>query len=89
MGWTVRFEGHHRSPWRSGEPERVCANLMVHVTASHYLAPRYDNSGHKMPFPTWHSNQTNIERTDNVIKQIASMFASQSDVVPIIAPLNE
>ncbi|KAH7886065.1 glycoside hydrolase family 5 protein [Phlebopus sp. FC_14] len=49
----------------------------------------YDNSGHRMSFPTWHSNQTNIQRTDDVIKTIASMFADQVDTVPIIAPLNE
>jgi aryl-phospho-beta-D-glucosidase BglC (GH1 family) len=42
-----------------------------------------------MSYPTWQSNQTNIARTDAIIKQIASMFASQVDVVPIIAPLNE
>ncbi|KIJ66234.1 glycoside hydrolase family 5 protein [Hydnomerulius pinastri MD-312] len=49
----------------------------------------YDNSGQRMSFPTWHSNQTNIDRTDDIIKTIASMFAGQEDVVPIIAPLNE
>jgi aryl-phospho-beta-D-glucosidase BglC (GH1 family) len=49
----------------------------------------FDNSGHKIPYPTWHSNQTNIARTDNIIKTIASMFAGQPNVVPIIAPLNE
>ncbi|KAF8445642.1 glycoside hydrolase family 5 protein [Boletus edulis BED1] len=49
----------------------------------------YDNSGHRLPFPTWHSNQTNIERTDKIIQTIASMFAGQPDVVPMIAPLNE
>ncbi|KAG1864692.1 glycoside hydrolase family 5 protein [Suillus subalutaceus] len=49
----------------------------------------YDNSGHSMPYPTWQSNQTNIARTDAIIKQIASMFAGQANVVPIIAPLNE
>jgi hypothetical protein len=42
-----------------------------------------------MSYPTWQSNQTNIDRTDAIIKQIASMFAGQADVVPIIAPLNE
>lgn len=49
----------------------------------------YDNSGQRMSYPTWQSNQTNIDRTDAIIKQIASMFAGQADVVPIIAPLNE
>ncbi|KAF7799222.1 hypothetical protein EIP86_010454 [Pleurotus ostreatoroseus] len=40
-------------------------------------------------FPQWHSNSTNVQRTDNIIKQIASMFASNPNVVSIIAPLNE
>ncbi|KAG6337057.1 hypothetical protein ID866_2010 [Astraeus odoratus] len=49
----------------------------------------YDNSGHRMSSPTWQSNQTNIQRTDDVIKTIVSMFSSQENVVPVIAPLNE
>jgi len=49
----------------------------------------FDNSGHRISFPQWHSNSTNVQRTDNIIKTIASMFATQSDVVSIIAPLNE
>ncbi|KAH7930933.1 glycoside hydrolase family 5 protein [Leucogyrophana mollusca] len=49
----------------------------------------FDNSGQRLSFPGWHSNQTNIDRTDAIIKTIASMFADQPDVVPIIAPLNE
>ena len=49
----------------------------------------FDNSGHRISFPQWHSNSTNVQRTDNIIKQIASMFASNPNVVSIIAPLNE
>ncbi|OJA19124.1 hypothetical protein AZE42_02153 [Rhizopogon vesiculosus] len=49
----------------------------------------YDNSGHKMSYPTWHSNQTNVDRTDAIIKTIISMVDSQTGTVPIIAPLNE
>ncbi|KAH7930932.1 glycoside hydrolase family 5 protein [Leucogyrophana mollusca] len=49
----------------------------------------YDNSGHRIGFPTWHSNQTNIDRTNQIIKTIASMVADSPEVVPIIAPLNE
>lgn len=37
----------------------------------------------------WHTNSTNVARADAVIRTIASMFGSQSSVVPIIAPLNE
>ena len=49
----------------------------------------FDNSGQRLSFPGWHSNATNVQRTDAIIKQLASMFAGQTNVVPIIAPLNE
>lgn len=49
----------------------------------------FDNSGHRISYPGWHSNSTNVARTDAIIKRIASMFAGQENVVPIIAPLNE
>ncbi|TDL20936.1 exo-beta-1,3-glucanase [Rickenella mellea] len=49
----------------------------------------FDNSGHRISFPTWHSNQTNIARTNAIIKTLANMFKSNTNVVPIIAPLNE
>lgn len=51
--------------------------------------PSFDNSGQRMGFPTWHSNNTNIQRTDAIIKTIAGMFANNPNVVSIIAPLNE
>ncbi|KAM6498669.1 exo-beta-1,3-glucanase [Amanita muscaria] len=49
----------------------------------------FDNSGQKMPYPTWQSNGTNVARTDNIIKTIAGMFKDSSSVVVAIAPLNE
>ncbi|KAI0785373.1 exo-beta-1,3-glucanase [Irpex lacteus] len=49
----------------------------------------FDNSGHRVSFPGWHSNSTNVQRTDNIIKRIASMFATNTNVVSVIAPLNE
>ncbi|KAI0059440.1 glycoside hydrolase family 5 protein [Artomyces pyxidatus] len=49
----------------------------------------FDNSGQRMSFPTWHSNGTNVARTDAIMKQIAGEFASQYQNAPIIAPLNE
>lgn len=42
-----------------------------------------------MPYPTWQSNQTDINRSDAIIKQLASMFAGQEYAVPIIEPVNE
>ncbi|KAG1743507.1 glycoside hydrolase superfamily, partial [Suillus lakei] len=49
----------------------------------------YDNSGHKISYLTWQSNQMNIDQTDAIIKQIASMFSGQPNIIPIIAPINE
>jgi len=48
----------------------------------------FDNSGQRKPFPQWHSSQANIDRTNAIIKRIASMF-QQSTVVTVIEPLNE
>ncbi|KAE9390781.1 glycoside hydrolase [Gymnopus androsaceus JB14] len=49
----------------------------------------FDNSGHRIPFPQSQADQTNIQRTDAIIKTIANMFKGNTNVVPIIAPLNE
>lgn len=49
----------------------------------------FDNSGQRMSYPTWQSNQTNIDRTNDIIKTIISMVDSEYQTVPIIAPLNE
>ncbi|KAF9070831.1 exo-beta-1,3-glucanase [Rhodocollybia butyracea] len=49
----------------------------------------FDNSGQRLSFPTWQENQTNVQRTDAIIKTIANMVKDNTNVVPIIAPLNE
>uniref|UniRef100_A0A0W0F8B9 Putative glycoside hydrolase family 5 protein n=1 Tax=Moniliophthora roreri TaxID=221103 RepID=A0A0W0F8B9_MONRR len=49
----------------------------------------FDNSGQKKDFPGWHSDSNNVRRTNDVIKQIADLFKDNTNVVPIIAPLNE
>lgn len=49
----------------------------------------FDNSGERMNFPMWHSNDTNVARTDAIIQTIATMLKNQTNVVPVIAPLNE
>ena len=49
----------------------------------------YDNSGQRLDYPTWHTKQENIDRTNAVLKTIADMFTPNSTVAPIIAPLNE
>ncbi|KII94290.1 glycoside hydrolase family 5 protein [Plicaturopsis crispa FD-325 SS-3] len=49
----------------------------------------FDNSGHRISFPQWHTNATNVARSNEVIKRIVSMFGSQVETVATIAPLNE
>ncbi|KAJ7167407.1 glycoside hydrolase family 5 protein [Mycena crocata] len=49
----------------------------------------FDNSGHKVDTPKWHSNNTNVQRTNAIIKTIASMVRDNPANVPIIEPLNE
>ncbi|KAJ6502680.1 glycoside hydrolase family 5 protein [Mycena vulgaris] len=49
----------------------------------------FDNSGHRVSPPQWHSNNTNVQRTNAIIKTIASMVRDNPTNVPIIAPLNE
>ena len=50
---------------------------------------RYDNSGHRLSYPQWQTNSTNISRTKAVVQQIASMFEGDADVVTGIEALNE
>ncbi|KAI0726897.1 glycoside hydrolase family 5 protein [Fomitopsis betulina] len=49
----------------------------------------YDNSGHRMSYPTWQTNSTNVQRADAIVKQMASLFANNPQVVSMIEPVNE
>ncbi|KAF8167367.1 exo-beta-1,3-glucanase [Crassisporium funariophilum] len=49
----------------------------------------FDNSGQAKPFPEWHSNNTNVQRTNAIVKRIAAKYKDMSGVVTAIAPLNE
>ncbi|KAF8921954.1 glycoside hydrolase superfamily [Mucidula mucida] len=49
----------------------------------------FDNSGQKKDYPEWHTQQSYIDRTNNIMKTIASMYRDRADVVATIAPLNE
>lgn len=42
-----------------------------------------------MSYPSWQKKQSNVDRTNAVIKKIAARYAGNPAVVPIIAPLNE
>jgi len=48
-----------------------------------------DFSGHAVPYPLWHTSGDNIARTNEIIKQLASTYSGDVDVVTAIAPLNE
>jgi glucan 1,3-beta-glucosidase len=49
----------------------------------------FDNSGQRLSFPQWQSNQTNIDRTNAIIKNLAYQFRYQYQVVSVISPINE
>ena len=49
----------------------------------------FDNSGKRINYPTWHTQSGAVARTNAIIKTLASKFANDQNVVPIIAPLNE
>lgn len=49
----------------------------------------FDNSGQRMSFPSWQSNQNNIDRTNAIMQQIAAEFGPQYQTVSAIGPLNE
>ena len=49
----------------------------------------FDNSGQRVSFPQWQNNQTNVKRMNAIVWQLAYQFQHQSQVVSVIAPLNE
>ena len=42
-----------------------------------------------MSFPTWQSDENNIDRTNAIMQQIAQEFGPQYQTVAAIQPLNE
>ena len=42
-----------------------------------------------MDYPTWHTQQLNIDRSNAIIKTLENMFKDRTDTVTVIAPLNE
>lgn len=34
----------------------------------------FDNSGQRLSFPRWQSNQTNVQRTDAIIKRLGKFL---------------
>jgi glucan 1,3-beta-glucosidase len=71
-------------------PSALSPRLVSSSSVADACRDSYDNSGHRLASgPQWNYNQTNIDRTSAVIKQIIGEFASQVNVAPIIAPLNE
>ena len=49
----------------------------------------FDNSGHKVTHPGWHTEKDAVARTNAIVKTIALTYANNTNVVPAIAPLNE
>ncbi|KZV87112.1 exo-1,3-beta-glucanase [Exidia glandulosa HHB12029] len=48
----------------------------------------FDNSGRRGD-PLWHKSQTNVDRTNSLMKKLTLQYANQVSVVSSIAPLNE
>jgi len=49
----------------------------------------FDNSGHRVGYPAWHTEPGAVDRTNAVIETLAIKFANNPNVVSVIAPLNE
>jgi glucan 1,3-beta-glucosidase len=92
LGSEIQPQGYRRSPrcpWKSkrvGEGVGFNTNSLICYLS---LPHRFDNSGHRLSYPQWHSNQTNVDRTNRILAQIAAELSNVTNVVPIIAPLNE
>jgi hypothetical protein len=77
----------------SGSETLLCARF---DNSGHRISPPYVSAfsfSHEFDgkafFRGWYTNNTDVQRTDAIIKTIASMFRDQTGTVPIIAPLNE
>lgn len=46
----------------------------------------FDNSGRRLPYPGWHSNHSNVVRSNEILYEMACLFAGSA---AIIEPLNE
>ncbi|KAG6817924.1 hypothetical protein H0H87_012392 [Tephrocybe sp. NHM501043] len=49
----------------------------------------FDNSGQKTDNPSWYLSQSNIDRSNAIIKRLADTYKDKSSVVSAIAALNE
>jgi hypothetical protein len=66
-------------------------SLPIFIAHSHLFSQchSFDNSGQRLSFPQWQTNQTNVNRMNSIVWQLAYEFQHQSQVVSVIAPLNE
>ncbi|KAL0581059.1 hypothetical protein V5O48_000952 [Marasmius crinis-equi] len=63
-------------------------NVIVDLHGAPGSQNGFDNSGQKLDHPGWHTQQTNIDITNEVLRMIVDQFGGDS-TVPTIAPLNE
>ena len=100
IGWAKTYNlkviiDLHGAPGSQNGYEPIQTCFPIFIVSSHWvfftviLYFSFDNSGQRKPSPQWQNNQTNIDRTNKIIKALASQFQNQSDVVSVIAPLNE
>jgi len=69
--------------------ERYNLKLIIDLHGAPGSQNGFDNSGHRVGFPAWHTEAGAVDRTNAVIETLALKFANNPNVVPIIAPLNE
>jgi len=53
------------------------------------MTPLWESFTESYSSSQWQTSQSNIDRTNAIIKRLASMYAGNTGVVPVIAPLNE
>lgn len=93
------FETSHGEPYHSGQLPYMektfewAAKYNLKVIVDLHGAPGsqngFDNSGQRLPAPTWQNKQDNINRMEAIIKRVASQVQDRTGVVSVIAPLNE
>ncbi len=79
----------HGAPGSQNGYEPNVSSLFYRLFSRSRKCSSFDNSGRRLSFPQWQSNQTNVDRTNAIIKSLGYQFRYQSQVVSVISPLNE
>ncbi|KAK2464927.1 hypothetical protein APHAL10511_003003 [Amanita phalloides] len=93
------FEVHGGEPYIQGQlpylkkavtwAEKHGLKLIIDLHGAPGSQNGFDNSGHRMSYPTWQDNSENMARSSAIIKGLANTYKDSSPVVVGIQPLNE